>query len=554
MFNLDEIDNHFPLKSYRPLQKTAIEKCLKAFNDGVKFVFLEAPTGSGKSAIGFTMAQMAQNAYYICPQKFLQDQLSTDFGDVGKHVGDHWPMVELKGRNAYPCNYWERALQDEDFEWGKTESEMNEKRTRYLDLAQQRLGCDKGQCKRGGKSKLPYCENHCPYLNQMNKAKASKICLMNFHSFLFQTAVIPNFQPRELLIIDEAHNTEDVLLKFVEMKISDRHFGNMGIRFPKFETVSEYLQYFIEIKLEDIIVEKIKWAKAQLDTREEDEWKNQLLRYKLLLEAKPEEWVCIWEEVESKASRTITIKPIFVDKFANQYLFSGAKHVLFLSATILSKEAMCSALGIGADSKLFRLNSSFPVQNRPMYFRPSGSMSFKNKAMTLPKMLEDVIQIARHHQEERGIIHTHNFEILNYIWNNAPVDVKARLLQQKDIEFENNKQLMLDKHKRSLNSIIIAPAMHEGLDLKDDLGRFQIICKVPYPSKNDPQIAARMEISSEYYNWRAATKLTQQYGRIYRHEGDYGTTYVLDADFKRFIESAERMLPGWFKEAIVWKS
>ena len=112
---------------------------------------------------------------------------------------------------------------------------------------------------------------------------------------------------------------------------------------------------------------------------------------------------------------------------------------------------------------------------------------------------------------------------------------------------------MINAHALKPNSIIIAPAMHEGLDLKDDLGRFQIICKVPYPSLGDKQVAARMEIDPYFFNCKAAINLVQSYGRIHRHDADWGKTYILDSDFKRFYEKTENILPGWFKEVIIWE-
>jgi hypothetical protein len=102
------------------------------------------------------------------------------------------------------------------------------------------------------------------------------------------------------------------------------------------------------------------------------------------------------------------------------------------------------------------------------------------------------------------------------------------------------------------DAVILAPAMHEGLDLKDDLGRFQIICKVPYPSKGDPQVSARMELAPKYYDHRTMTKLIQSCGRIIRHENDHGKTYVLDEDFKRFMGRNSKMVPKWFAKSIVW--
>lgn len=546
MYDLQKIDNYFPLKEYRTHQREAILEVLKAFNNGYKFVFLEAPTGSGKSAIGFTIAQMAQDSFYLAPQKFLQDQLTSDFGENGKNISIFEPMIDLKGRNSYPCTYWDRKIVDPH---ANPEQLME-----YKKIALRRPCCDVGQCKREGKSKLEYCvgvENFCPYFQRLYKAMDSKICLMNFHSFLFQTAVARNFTGRELLICDEGHNSEGVLLKFIEVRISDRHFQTMGIRFPKLQTVSEYIALFKEINLQDIILDKLKTARATLDAKMESEWEHLLLKYKILLESDPENWVCVWEEVESKASRTVTLKPIFIDAFAEKYLFSMAEHILIMSATILSKSVMCDALGIPEkDAYFIKVPSTFPKESRPIYFRPCGSLSFKEKIKNIPKLIEAVNKVCQYHKDERGIIHTHTFEIAEALANRCADDIRSRFLYQRD--FEGNKQLLLEKHRSSNNTIILAPAMHEGLDLQGSQGTYAIICKTPYPSKADPQIAARMQLSSAYYDWLTALKLIQSTGRIIRSEQDYGVTYVLDSDFETFIKRARRLIPKWFYEAIIW--
>jgi Rad3-related DNA helicase len=40
-----------------------------------------------------------------------------------------------------------------------------------------------------------------------------------------------------------------------------------------------------------------------------------------------------------------------------------------------------------------------------------------------------------------------------------------------------------------------------GLDLKDDLSRFQIITKVPYPDLGDRWIDAKRKINGQWYIW-----------------------------------------------------
>ena len=94
----NKIDDNFPMEEFREGQREAIEYAVDKFNAGKRVVIIEAPTGSGKSAIGMTIANMANRSYYLTITKQLQDQLTQDFEEI----------VELKGRNAYPCTFYKR--------------------------------------------------------------------------------------------------------------------------------------------------------------------------------------------------------------------------------------------------------------------------------------------------------------------------------------------------------------------------------------------------------------------------------------------------------------
>jgi len=111
---------------------------------------------------------------------------------------------------------------------------------------------------------------------------------------------------------------------------------------------------------------------------------------------------------------------------------------------------------------------------------------------------------------------------------------------------------MLEEHAKSKNGVIIAPAMHEGVDLHGDLSRFQIICKVPYANCfDDKQLAARVEVDRKFYTWITALKLVQSYGRSVRSVDDHAKTYIIDEAIYKFLRDANKMLPDWFKEAII---
>ena len=550
MADKNRINECFPYPSARTGQNELIEQAIDAFDRGKKFVIIEAPVGAGKSAIGYTVGNYFSSYYYVTAQKLLQSQLSKDFGEEGKWINDNrQPMIELKGRNAYPCNYYDRKLEKD----GKTM--LLAEKQHYEELSKQNINCATGECKKKGKSKLKFCDDnetgvhYCPYFIQRNKAIESDAVLMNFHSFIFQTEIAgQNWAYKDLLIIDEAHVAESVLMDFISLSFADTPFG---IEFPKLETAEEYYIFFEENGIPELIMEKLKAAMTSSNTEDEEYWKGVTLKYVKFKTSitDGEDWVVKYEN--KKTYRTIELKPLFVNKFANNILFNKAERVLMMSGTILSAKIMADCLGIKEeDYEFIAVDSQFPVENRLIHYKPSGSMSYKKKRETMPVMLKDIEKICEEHDDDRGIIHAQSFDLTEFVINGASYDLKKRLFFQKNYP---NKEVMLAAHANSRNGIIIAPAMHEGLDLKDDLSRFQIILKVPYPSYVDnPQLEMRMKISGDYYNFLTAMKLVQAYGRSIRSETDFAKTYILDEDFKSFFARSKSILPRWFKQAIVW--
>ena len=92
------------------------------------------------------------------------------------------------------------------------------------------------------------------------------------------------------------------------------------------------------------------------------------------------------------------------------------------------------------------------------------------------------------------------------------------------------------------------------LDLSEDLSRFQVLSKVPYPYLGDPFVKARMAHDDRWYSWNTALSLVQATGRSIRSREDRATTYMLDADFNNFMARASDILPDWWKRAIVYHS
>jgi Rad3-related DNA helicase len=97
--------------------------------------------------------------------------------------------------------------------------------------------------------------------------------------------------------------------------------------------------------------------------------------------------------------------------------------------------------------------------------------------------------------------------------------------------------------------VLLSPSLREGVDLPDDFLRFQIVTKMPYPDLGDPWTAARRARDPRWYAVETAKALVQAYGRSCRHAEDHGVTYVLDAQFERFLQHNRPLLPEWFLDA-----
>src|SRR5712692_9169451 len=96
-----QIRDHFPFcDSIRPAQEKALAAIERARDNGKRFVLLELPTGTGKSAVAIAAAKWASTwgngAYILSPQKVLTAQYVRDFGNGG--------LVELRGRASYRCD------------------------------------------------------------------------------------------------------------------------------------------------------------------------------------------------------------------------------------------------------------------------------------------------------------------------------------------------------------------------------------------------------------------------------------------------------------------
>ena len=220
-----------------------------------------------------------------------------------------------------------------------------------------------------------------------------------------------------------------------------------------------------------------------------------------------------------------------------------------MSETIFSKEILCRTFGIPDDAACFiRVpDSSFPLENRMIYGLGTAQLSRATMDASLERIALAVDDIMTRHSGERGVIHTTSYQQVNYIMEHVSELNKGRLVTTQG---SNSRSALLRTHGASDASVLISPSLYQGVDLKDDLTRFQVIVKVPFPDLSDRRTRVKLERDRGWYEWQTALRLVQTYGRSVRSETDHAATYVLDSNFARFVDQHRGFYPAYFLEAV----
>lgn len=531
--------DHFPFTEVRENQAHTLDR-LAAWNQSKKkFFILEGPTGYGKSPVAVcegsfakTMpgfGQFQQGAHILTPQKTLAAQYMEDFSRFG--------LRELKGRANYPCEKW-TAINGED------------------------VDCEVGGMLNGAGGDDERCAS-CPYRADKDRYIASPIGTTNFSYYLNEARFAGELPMRNMLVLDEGHNTEDQILSLTDTVIDRDRCDRYGVqgRLPEFDEGDNeaVLAWLDAVFMPAAQQHAVALGKKMREARDSDRaavvkkvnaLERFLLRVNMFRNSEdPTEWFA-WTDGQSRA---LTIKPLTGRLFADDFLFSKAQKVLIMSATILDFDTFMRNLGIRrSDAETLAVDSDFPVENRPLFYSPVGDMRYADIDRTMPKMAPAIAALLDRYASKKGIVHTNSYKInrymVDYLRNHGYGD---RIVTHDNSKGAREQALVRHLTSPGKPTVLFSPSMFEGLDLKEDLSRFQIMCKVPYPAL-DPYVKARMRRDPDWYQWQTALKLVQATGRSVRSRTDRAHTHMLDAGFAKFISMNNRKMPKYWLNSIVW--
>lgn len=531
----------FPYPEIREQQALAIEFALKAFDEGKRFVILELGTGCGKSAIGITVARYLEStrepeeepafrpgAYVLTTQKILQQQYMNDFGSP------KGPMLSIKSSENFQCEFFTQSKCSESLRLLKAE--------------------------RKGSPFWNQCMLNCCYKNEKKAFIEGNEGITNFSYFLAETMYGGQLKPRELLIVDEAHNTEGELSKFVEVSVSERFARDiLKLEWPTIKSQNGIMKWIrdeyrtklrahidhIEGMLEKLKVDKEKEEFLGIMKNHELLDKHICKVNRFLGMYSEDNWVMDIVEADGRSLRKAEFKPVDVGPYAEELLFRLGRRVVMMSATIVNRQVFCETLGIPSDQVAFlSVDSPFPIENRPIHYIPVGSMAKDQLDETLPRLAEAIKVILDEHKKEKGIIHCHTYKIASYIKKHIR---SKRLITHTS---EDREEKIREHMSSDRPTVLLSPSLSEGIDLKDDLSRFQVVCKVPFPYLGDKLVRKRMNKRPKWYPYQTAKTVVQAVGRSIRNEADHAVTYILDDNWERFFRSNADMFPESFRNAL----
>ena len=513
-----------------------------------KFFLLNLPVGSGKSHLALMIADWYKKNVnkmarvdIITNSKILQDQYANTYESIS----------DLKGKENYECETY---------------------------------ACSCAQGSEFNRLNKTSCES-CPYSYARESYQSGGISLTNFYLYILYAIYNPKLmesRDARVLIVDEAHEFDDVMSDFITIKITETSLKKYKFaseydlikRLKAVKSISDYVEFLKHYNTEIIstmdsmsngmssaprnVTEDKRDLKISklLKTKNSDvkmmqlvtDLKQQQSKIDVFLteyKANPNNWVLETSYNEKLRQKELSLEPIWAYDYLDKYVFSHYDMVFLMSGTILDKNLFCQLNGLDVSKAVYySISSPFPLRNRMIYYMPVGKMSYKSKEETFKRYIPYIKKLLDKYKNKKGIIHTNSFELANWIKDSIK---DPRLI----FHDSSNKDEMLRLHIESEEpTVIVSPSMDTGVSFDDDSARFQIIAKVPYPSLASQKNKMRQSNNPDWYSWKTVSGFIQMTGRAVRSDMDYADTIVIDGGFGDVMKHSSHFLPDWIQNAI----
>ncbi len=473
-------------------------------------LYLDAPTGTGKSILAMLMARQNGSTAIATSTINLQEQYAKEFN-----------IPSITGRSNWNC-----------------------------DLT--KVTADKALCTSLiSATDCPiYKKGECDYYTQRDVGVKANAVVTNFQFWLNSTTL-----GGHRTIIDEAHLMEKELRSFQTLR-------NIPI------LADGTLAYVLKRQLSGLAKfpsddDRTAWAKIlQASYAELADNRGSLITQADTMRITGEITEDVSPELESISTqlRLIArqlsrlslagslldyphIKDIVDGRFLTMEPLVGLMNVvpqMMMSATLVDP----SLTDNGAYLCL-ELPSTFPKENRPVISFDTVRLSKASGDAGIKKLAWKLDQLMLKHSEEKGIVHCVSYSLADAL-KQASAYPSLIITHQ-----PGGRDEAIQRFKEApMGRVLLSPSITQGVDLPYDLCRWQLIAKVPFVNLGDRVERARMEQLPDLADLDVARQLVQMSGRGMRAEDDKCVTYIADGNFRWFYKKHFKLFPQWFREAV----
>jgi Rad3-related DNA helicase len=460
---------------------------------------LQAPTGTGKSAIALGAARLDTTRHVILTStKGLQDQYARTAP---------W-IADVRGMRNYPCH----AANDEFANLFGVKGRLT-------------ATCDDGPCRADHTCSLK--DDGCAYFDAYRQALASRTLVTSYAYWLASRLHGKGLGPVSRLICDEAHDAIEQLASALQIRVPEGEIRTT--RRPR--TIKQWREWALSELGQKVAGQELH-AKLRHKSRQE-----RLGRLATITEG----WAVAHE------NGAYLFEPVDVRPYLSS-LIGGVPSVTLMSATIT--EGTIEALGLDRQTLQFHaMRMRFPVEARPVYAIDGGRIDFRSEAQPenvrhwLTRM-DDVISMRL---DRKGLIHPISYTRQQIIL--AESEYKHLMIAPRS---SADLGPAIERFRQAAAPcILVSPAVTTGFDFPYTDAEYQIIVKVPFPNTRSAIAKARVKTIPHYRELVAMQVLVQTTGRIMRSVDDQGETFILDEHFRWFRKQAAAFAPSWFLDAVI---
>lgn len=551
-----------PGMALRPEQKQILAEMEELVLGGARNIIVSAPTGVGKSLIAKAVASVLGPAWIVTSTKHLQDQYAADFHDI----------KTIKGMTNFPC------LQL----MGKKEVKDGVK------AVKDKLTCDRGQCStRIDKNTVVVCphkeavtrafngrpesvmaglvDDHfdpttpqCHYYEQRAVGLRARQAALNYALYFNLMAKQSDVRgvDRPAVVFDEAHTIEDEVVRFVGKAVRESHFEDTKLDPTVYDmkTLDGVLDMLADIRA--AYGDRLKVAPDGHSSPEH------IMRFKTMerrfdaitdlgasIRANKSNFVLQDPEYGNDGKfKVLSVMPLDVSKILPKMFGSGLN--VFMSATI-RPDIFAKSVGLSDWKSIEIRESPFPAGHRKVDFLNVARITFRSPPGDEVRVAAAVDKMISAHPGERGLILTSSKARCRRLLSRLSPENALRVsMAHSENEGGETVREIMKRHAATPDSILLSSSLWQGVDLKDDLSRFQIVEKCPWPFLGDKRVKALADRRNGWYEYQTVVKVLQGFGRSVRGMDDHAVTYVMDSAVNGLLKHCRHMVPPAYHDVV----